>query len=90
MSYYDEWFYVGDFYPSVRLANCIIGAGFKSLPEVVAKLDDDAGFFLRLPNFGHKSLEELRALADYWKSNQHLALHLLPMDEAMLVAYNAT
>lgn len=60
---------------STRLCNCLRNLDEKSMEEVIAKLEDPytggETYFLRQPNFGRRTLNELKELIPLWKSNNN-------------------
>lgn len=60
---------------STRLCNCLRNLDEKSMEEVIARLENPEGggeaYFLRQPNLGRSTLEELKAIVPLWKSNNN-------------------
>jgi DNA-directed RNA polymerase subunit alpha len=50
---------VQELWLSVRASNAIMREGFKTVREIYSKTDEE---LLRIPNFGRKSLAEIRSL----------------------------
>lgn len=62
---------------STRLCNCLRNLDEKSMEEVIARLEHPhlggggEAYFLRQPNFGRRTLEELKAIVPLWKANNN-------------------